>query len=58
LDEIELQLLKALLQRFARAFLIVIPQLGGDEEFIARQACAGECFAYTVFVFVGGRGVD
>ena len=31
IDEIELEFLQALLQRFAGTLLIVVPQLGGDE---------------------------
>ena len=31
IDEIELEFLQALLQRFAGAFLIVVPQFCGDE---------------------------
>ncbi len=58
IDEIELKFLQALLQRFARALLVVVPQFGGDKKFVAGHTGAGQCFPHAVLVFVGGGGIN
>ncbi len=58
IDEIELEFLQALLQRFAGALLIVVPQFSGDEQFIAGDAGAGQCGPHAVLVFVRGGGIN
>ena len=58
IDEIELEFLQTLLQRFAGTLLIVVPQLGGDEKLIPGNAGAGKRFSHAVLVFIGGGGID
>lgn len=59
-EPVELELLHALVEGPQRAVvtLLVVPQLGGDEQLLARQPGAGDGLAHAFLVLVNGGGID